>query len=147
MLFKKYLLALVTVLYCSLTGAQGHQLVEKKIRQLENDVVQAILRSDTTALNNLWTPDFLVNTPRNNIANGKAAVFTIQQAGLINYSTFERTIEQIRIHGRVVVTMGSEQYTTAGSAAAPVRRRFTNVWMKQGREWRQVARHASVICE
>src|SRR5687768_12161378 len=118
MLLKKFLSALVAVLYSFIGYAQEQQAVESEIRRLENEVVQAILRSDTARLKQLWAPEFLVNTPRNNVANGRAAVLEIQRAGLIHYNAFERTIEQILVRGQMAITMGSEWYTSSANAAA-----------------------------
>lgn len=143
---RKVCLPAFILFLCSLVAAAQDRSEETRIRQLEEQVVQAILRSDTNLMKQLWAPEFLVNTPRNNIANGRAAVLEIQKTGLINYSSFEKTVEQVLIKGAVAIAMGSEWHTFSGNSVI-IRRRFTNIWMKEGDRWRQVARHASVICE
>ncbi|MET0242914.1 MAG: hypothetical protein ABW174_05585 [Flavitalea sp.] len=52
----------------------------------------------------------LVTTPRNTIADGRSAVFQNQKAGLIDYSSFTRSIEKILIKNKVVITMGTEVF-------------------------------------
>ena len=93
----------------------------------------------------------MVNTPRNDVAENRDVVFQKQQAGLINYSSFERVVENIQIQKDFVVTMGYETFVSrtdipGAKAGVPVKRRFTNVWMKQNDKWVQIARHASIIC-
>jgi ketosteroid isomerase-like protein len=133
---------------CSSQNVHG---VASVIRKLEQTVVQAILDADSTTLKKVWAPEFLVNTPRNDIAKGRDAVLQNQKIGLINYSSFERIIEDIQIQGTVVITMGYETFTSrsdipGAKAGQNVKRRFTNVWMRKKGNWLQVARHASIIC-
>ncbi|WP_345249360.1 nuclear transport factor 2 family protein [Nibrella saemangeumensis] len=126
--------------------------IEAEIRQLEQTVVTAILNADTTTLKQVWVPEFLVNNPRNDISVNRAAVLQTQKAGLINYSTFDRVIEQMQVQGDVVITMGHETFVSrndipGAKAGQPYKRRFTNIWMKKKGKWQQIARHASIICQ
>lgn len=156
-LFNKYVFMrqllgfLVLVALALQTEAQTKDSLETTIRQLEQQVVNGIVKADSNLLKTLWAPEFLVNTPRNTIAKDRQAVFEIQKAGLINYSRFERTIEAIQILDNAVLTMGSEVIVSrndipGAKAGQPVKRRFTNIWIKQNGRWVQTARHASVIC-
>jgi hypothetical protein len=146
------LILLMILFMVPLTGdAQKNALIESEIRRLEQMAVDAVLASDSNALKKIWAPEFMVTTPRNEIAKDRAAVFMNQKKGFINYSSFERIIEEIRIHKNVVVTMGYEVFVPKtdlpeGKAGQSVKRRFTNVWMKKKGVWQQVARHASIIC-
>ena len=64
------------------------------------------------------------------------------QGGIINFSSFERTIKFMRI---------TEDFDTLKPIGNPplagqtVRRRFTHIWKKEGDAWRLWARHANVI--
>ncbi|MGI8600383.1 MAG: hypothetical protein ACR2KB_14110 [Chitinophagaceae bacterium] len=47
--------------------------------------------------------------------------------------------------------MGAETFISRADiadakAGQPVKRRFTNVWMKKNGKWQQTGRHASIIC-
>ena len=131
--------------------AQKHTMIEMEISRLEQMGVNGILEADTNLLKKLWAPEFMVNTPRNNIAKNRDAVFQNQKIGLIDYSSFERNVEEIRVHKNVVITMGNEVFVSRvdlpeAKAGVAVKRRFTNVWMKKKGDWKQVGRHASVIC-
>jgi hypothetical protein len=148
---RQHLLTILLLVAAHLCAAQDNKTIETTIKALEQKAVKGILQSDTALLKEVWAPEFLVNTPRNNIANGRSAVFQNQRAGLINYSAFERVVEQVLVQKDMVITMGHETYTPGqdlpeAREGQPVKRRFTNVWMRQGGQWLQVARHASIIC-
>lgn len=148
---KKMILLSLTLLLINHLSGQKSTYATAAIRQNEQLVVQAILDGDTNKLKQLWAPEFLVNTPRNVVANGRDAVFQVQRQGLLNYATFERVIESLLIRKKVAITMGHETYTgrtdlPEAKAGVPVKRRFTNVWVKQRGKWVQVGRHASVLC-
>lgn len=134
-----------------LTYGQSTSKLEVEIRKLEHSVVTAILKADTNTLKQFWAKEFLVNTPRNDIAANRDAVLKIQKAGMIDYSTFEKVIEHMQFQKNIVVTMGHETFVSKNDAPGvkaglPYKRRFTNVWMKKKGKWQQIARHASIIC-
>ena len=135
-----------------LSGGQSTAKTEAEIRKLEQTVVTAILNADTNTLKQVWAPEFLVNNPRNSISLNRDAVLQTQKAGMINYSSFERVIEQIQFLKDIVITMGHETFVSrndipGAKAGQTYKRRFTNVWMKKKGKWLQMARHASIICE
>lgn len=150
---KKNILA-VLILF-SVTGntfGQREKNIETEIRALEQMVTTAILNGDTATLIKVWAPEFLVNNPRNSITGNRDSVLILQKAGLLNYSRFERVTERIQFQKKLVITMGlelivSRQDIPGVKAGEVYRRRFTNVWMKKSGKWKQIARHASIICQ
>ncbi|HTE23557.1 nuclear transport factor 2 family protein [Flavitalea sp.] len=146
------ILFIASMLTCNLSYSQDNTNLEKTIRMLEQKVIQGILDNDTLELKKLWAPEFMVNTPRNNVAPNRDSVFKIQLAGMIDYKSFERKIEQIQFQDNIVITMGSEVYVpkndlSGAKAGQTVNRRFTNIWKNNNGNWQQIARHASVICK
>lgn len=146
-------LAAVAVVATSLASAQSakrnHEL-EQEIRKLELAEAEAVLRSDLATLETLWSEDFTVNAPSNQIGKGKQAIVGLVRAGIIKYSSFVREIESVLVHGDTVIVMGLETVKPIGSAPGAgqtLRRRFTNIWMKRKGQWRLTARHANVICQ
>ncbi|WP_407527940.1 nuclear transport factor 2 family protein [Lacibacter sp. MH-610] len=126
--------------------------LETEIKVLEQKIVTAILNNDTNSLKQLWAEEYLVNNPRNNISPNRDAVLQTQKAGMINYSHFERIIEQMQFQKNLVITMGYETFVSrndipGAKAGQMYKRRFTNIWMLNDGRWQQIARHASIICE
>ncbi|HET9278124.1 MAG TPA: nuclear transport factor 2 family protein [Flavitalea sp.] len=146
---KKTLILGALLFTFSLIEAQSKSDIENLIRDLETKSVKAILDGDTNTLKKMWAPEFIVNTPRNDVAENRDAVLLIQKTGLINYSSFTRTIEKIQIQEDVVITMGYETYIPKENlpqAGQTIKRRFINVWMNKNGQWQHIARQASIIC-
>ena len=135
-----------------LSNGQSTAKTEAEIKKLEQRVVKAILNADTNTLKQVWAPEFLVNNPRNDISTNRDAVLKTQKSGMIDYSTFERVIEQMQFQKDIVITMGYETFVSrndipGAKAGQAYKRRFTNIWMNQKGRWQQIARHASIICQ
>ena len=129
-------------------AAQERDDRESSIRALEEQERQAVLHSDTDALQKLWSPVMIVNNPQSTITPDREAVLTLVRDGFIKYSSFERTIEAVRFHGDLAIVMGAEKVEPIGrnpKAGQQVKRRFTNIWSRTGSTWQVIARHANVI--
>ncbi len=121
---------------------------EAAIRSLEERVRSDVLNQDTLALMSVWSEHFVVNAPANRVAPDRRAVFDLIRQGMIHYSSFEATIEHIRVDGDLAIVMGAETVRPIGKsplAGQTVKRRFTHLWRKDAGSWRLIARHANVI--
>ena len=146
---KLILLAIgVLILGASSTSGQSTQqkaAIEQEIRKLDIAHAEAVLRGDLAALDKLWTEDFRVNNPFNEIDKADRI-----RTGAVTYSSFVRVPESVLIHGDTVIVMGGETVVPKGNspdAGKTIKRRYTNIWMKRKGQWRLVARHASVVCQ
>lgn len=145
------LIVLAVVLTFTATGLASAQsakqkaLIEQEIRRLDRAHADAILRADQVALDKLWTEDFRVNNPFNEVDKADRI-----RSGVVTYSSFVREPEAVLIHGDTVIVMGREIVVPKGNspdAGKTINRRYTNIWMKRWGQWRLIARHANVICE
>ncbi|MBL0131149.1 MAG: nuclear transport factor 2 family protein [Chitinophagaceae bacterium] len=59
--------------------AQDNSKTEAEIRALEQTGAKAILKGDTNTLKQLWAPEFLVNTPRNEVTGTRDSILLIQK--------------------------------------------------------------------
>lgn len=126
-------------------NAKHKAAIEQEIRRLDLAHADAILRGDLAAVDKIWTEDFIVNNPFNEIDKANRI-----RTGAVTYSSFVRVPEAIVIHGDTVIVMGREEVVPKGAspdAGKTINRRYTNIWMKRQGKWRLVARHASVICQ
>jgi ketosteroid isomerase-like protein len=129
----------------SAQSAKQKSLIEKEIRRLDLVHADAILRGDLPALDKLWTKDFVVNNPFNEVDKANRI-----RNGAVTYSSFIREPESVVIHGETAIVMGREEVVPKGSspdAGKTIHRRYTNIWMKRQGRWRLIARQASVICQ
>lgn len=126
-------------------SAKQNDSIEQEIRKLELAHADAVLRGDLAALDKIWTKDFKVNNPFNEIDKADRI-----RTGAVTYSSFVREVESVQVHGNTVIVMGRETVVPKGNspdAGNTINRRYTNIWMKRDGKWRLIARHASVICQ
>jgi ketosteroid isomerase-like protein len=116
---------------------------EAEVRAREEENRIAFLAADIPVLTRLWTDDFLVNSPVNEV-NDKARTLELLEAGRIRHLSLTVRIERMVRHGDVVVVMGSDAVTDPPHVTVS-HRRFTNLWRLEGGAWRCFARHASVF--
>lgn len=124
------------------------RLDEELVRSLDDQERRAVLDRDVNALERLWSADFTVNAPNNQVAVSRSQVIGMVQQGVIHYSSFERTVEFVRVADGVGIVMGAETVKPiekAPLAGRTVTRRFTNIWRKEAGTWRLYARHANVV--
>ena len=142
------LLAVLTILTPALVSAQTEKqklVIEKEIRKLDLAHADAVLRGDLAAMDKIWTKDFKVNNPFNEVDKADRI-----RTGAVTYSSFVRVAESVQVHGDTVIVMGHEEVVPKGnspSAGKTINRRYTNIFMKRSGKWRLIARHASVICQ
>lgn len=142
------LLLLLLLLIIGAHGrAFGQQAVVAEITKLDNLEREAVIKADTAALLRLWSPDIIINNPQSKISTLAQVMGRIRH-GLIDYTSFDRTIEKISVKGDVVVVMGQEVLTPEKKAdyvGKTVTRRFTNVWMRNAGTWHLIARQSTVV--
>ena len=148
----KYIFLLACTISIFLANAQDNSKTEAEIRRLEQSGATAILNGDTNTLKQIWAPEFLVNTPRNQVTETRDSILLIEKAGMLDYSTYEKVIERMQFQKNIVITMGHETIVAKNDtrilkAGQVYKRRFTNIWMKKNGKWQLIARHASLICQ
>jgi len=142
---KNILLIFILVSFAFCCNAQKHD--ETLIRRLENAEKEAILQGDTIALMKLMSAQIVVQNPENTIIRYDQVMDRIKK-GKINYTSFNRTIENIAFIKNIAIVMGSETIIPKSSSPQTdkvITRRFTNVWMKENKTWQLTARQATII--
>ena len=93
--------------------------------------------------------DITVNHPTNRIVVGKKELFELIKMGTIRYTSFTRTQTKFLFYKDMVVVMGTEiviPAKAAPNAGKKLKRRYTNIWMKnQQGNWQLVIRHANNV--
>ena len=145
---KKLIITLSALLNVVCIYAQTSK-AEIEIRNLEEKERIAMLNHDTTTLQKMWAVDFTVNAPFNRVLLSRKELMDMVNKGNIRFTSFSRNIEQIVVKKDIAVTMGSEQVVFTGNAphaGQTIKRRFTNIWLKQNGVWRVTFRHANNLC-
>jgi len=140
-------LALISLFVLITVNSSTQQTDEATIRKLENAEREAILKGDTTMLSELMSTQIVVQNPENAIVDFKKIMSRIKD-GKINYFSFERRIDNIAFVGNIAIVMGLETLIPQGdtpNAKKTVKRRFTNIWMKEKDIWKLTVRQATII--
>ena len=120
---------------------------ETEIRKLEDAQREAFLKKDTATLFKIFSPNFVVNAPTNKITTLQDLKMLIQK-GEVDMEVFERVTEKVTFTENIAIAMGNETLHPAGkmpNTGKTVKRRYTNIWMKNGKTWQLVARQATII--
>lgn len=126
--------------------ARSATTTEDEIRVLDAREAAAMLAADLATLELLWSSDFIVNAPDDEVKS-RDQVLQAVRASRIRYSAFQRTVERVVVRGEYAITMGGEIVTPAGDrpdAGQSVTRRYSHVWHEKDGVWVLVARHANV---
>jgi hypothetical protein len=115
---------------------------EDEIRNLENQEKNAMLKSDTTALFQLWSDRLVINTAEGKVRNIADLKDTFRE-GAPSPSDFNRIIDKITISENVAVVMGYETQNSVSGTHDVSGGRYTDVWMKEGNSWKLTARQAA----
>lgn len=119
---------------------------EQTVRALDRQEADAVLRGDFATVERLWASDLIVNNPFNQVVQGASGPI---RTGALTYSSFVREVESVQVLDNTVIVMGRETVVPkddSPDAGRTIHRRYTNVWVRRGGEWRLTARHANVIC-
>lgn len=121
--------------------------VPTQIRQLNAREVDGLMHRDVKALAPLWADEFVVTNPYNKFI-AKEDVLKFVKSGFLQFKSYDRQIEYLRIYGGTAIVAGHETVAWAGTmplAGKTSLLRFTAVWMKRGARWQEVARHANIV--
>jgi ketosteroid isomerase-like protein len=129
-------------------GAGATSQVEAEMRELDQIQAKAWLERDQAALERLWSPEFVLQAPSNQILTREGVFREMQTPRLAGgLESMERTVERVRQFGDIVISMGVDRpVNKTGPTAGVVRtQRYTNVWRREGNTWRVIARHAHLL--
>lgn len=120
--------------------------IRTRIEANNQAVGHAIGTMDFAALEKLWAPGMVVNSPGNNILT-REQVFTAMREDKLRYASARTVPEAFFVSKDIAIEMGHDDVVLANGpmAAKPLTRRFTNVWKKTGESWVQIARQATYV--
>ena len=137
-------LMLLIVCLSGTTFCFGQSKDELEVRALEKSWSELLDKSDTTALRQIWSKDYIVNNPAGKIITGNDIIGFIRNGQ--RFPSYEKTIESIKFSENIAIVMGKEvsqpQKDKSGKEQTIVRR-FTNIWLKSKKSWKLVARQAT----
>lgn len=142
---KRFASAIFALVVTTVLHAQAPN-VRREVGMASAAVGRAIESNDFAALEKLWSPKFVVNSPANKVI-GRDEVFAAMKRGELKYTDLHTTVERMDVFGDIVTVMGQETYrpTFGPENGKLLTRRFTNVWQKSPEGWVMIARQATVM--
>lgn len=121
--------------------------VDSGLQAANDREVAAFMATDRAALAALWSNDFLVTNPLNQVATKEQVLGMVDQ-GMLSFKSYNRRIEHVQRYREFAIVIGSETVEWSGKmplAGRPRDLRFTAVWRMSKRGWQEVARHANIL--
>lgn len=148
--FRTITLVAAAMLWPSAADARGDGgLAALTKLDLEQKVMVAT--ADVDGLAALSAPELTINAPTGRVLT-RDQFLAMMRNGQIGAEQFERTVESVKFSGNIGVVMGSEIFTPTAQSelgktygAVPLKRRYTNVYVRRHGAWRWFARHANVV--
>ena len=124
---------------------------EEEFKRLHAYEVSIVLSGDVKAWDEFYPEDHIVTNPFNQLIDKKVVLERVRE-NIIRYKSYEKKIEYLCVYKETAVVAGVEISLPADDANRPdagkmTRRRFTETWIKRGKQWRKVARHVSTIAD
>jgi Domain of unknown function (DUF4440) len=144
-LFTPFVMSVLLGLTYNVSLAQEDK--ELEIRKLENIEGEAWVKKDSMTLFKLFAPELVVYSPLNNVIN-LAILKKLIRAGKVDISSSEKKIEKVSFIRDMAVVMGSDIVKPQGAmdnAGKTVTRRYTDIWIYDGADWRLTIRQATII--
>src|SRR6187200_1378769 len=117
--------------------------VEEAIRKLDNERIQAQIHADATALDRIYSADFIGVGPSGTVRT-KPQVISDFTSGDLKFQSISTDEVQVRVYENAAVETGlSTMVGQDKGKTVPRDTRFTRVWVKQQGRWRLVANHYS----
>jgi hypothetical protein len=121
------------------------------LAKLDLEQKNMVAKADADRLAALASPGLTINAPTNRVLT-REQFLAMMRNGEIGAEDFERTVESVTVSGDVGVVMGSEVFTPTlkselglSYGAVPLKRRYTNIYVRDHGSWRWLARHANVV--
>jgi hypothetical protein len=119
--------------------------IKSKIKELEKIEAAAFVNQNYACLDSLWSPDFIVNSAKNVIEHNAEEIKHLLKTGVIRNAALERTVEEVLVKKDMAISLGGEVVTSMQGKVA--KRRYINIWIKSGKQWKIIASQHSIIAE
>lgn len=111
-------------------------VAENTVLDLEERECVAMIKRDTSALRQLWSRDFTMDNPANEVM--------VSANPLPFYVSMHRMIEQLWASDHNFISVTGEETVqvlkSKGTPAPPEKRKFRHIWSNQGGKWKLTSR-------
>lgn len=121
--------------------------VQDQIKQLEEKRNQAILHSDTAALERMTSADYTFTNGQGRLMK-ESEILDGFKSGAIKFESRELSDLDVRVHGSTAIVTGKvTQKATESGRDTSGQNRFTRVYVKEKGRWVSIAAQATPIAQ
>lgn len=114
--------------------------IKARILKLERQRYDLMVKRDVATLEGLIAED-LTYVHSSGVSENKAQFLAATEKS--TYASIEPKSEDVRLYGKTAIVSGIADFKMQNGAVNTLR--FTNVYVKDGKQWKLAARHASKI--
>jgi ketosteroid isomerase-like protein len=119
--------------------------VEDQIKKLEQDWVQATLKSGPVAVDQYEADDIITTGPGGRVTD-KAQDKADLRSGDLKIQSMELSDMRVRVYGNTAMAAGSNTFNGAYKGQEiSGKYRITDAWVKRNGKWQVVATHSSKV--
>ncbi|HEY6184393.1 MAG TPA: nuclear transport factor 2 family protein [Terriglobales bacterium] len=119
--------------------------IERVIRQLDHERIQAQINADVAALDRIYADDFIGVGPSGAVRT-KPQVISDFKSHELKFQSITTDEVQVRVYGSTAVETGrSTMIGQDKGKAVPRDNRFSRVWVKRQGHWQLVLNHYSTL--
>jgi uncharacterized protein (TIGR02246 family) len=149
---KNFVMAALVLTVTSFAFGQGQRArrsekrsVDREIRQVDRERIQAQISADAAALDRIYANDFIGIGPSGTVRR-KPQVIADFTSGDLKFQSITTDDVQVRVYGNTAVETGRSTMTGQDKGkAVPRDNRFTRVWIRHHGRWLLVANHYSLL--
>jgi ketosteroid isomerase-like protein len=117
------------------------------IWKLEQEWAAALVKVDMAVINRITSPEWTLTTPEGRVVP-KAETDRALLAGDVKFMSFKIDELKVRVYGHVAIVHGLEtEKSSSFGEAGSGRYRFTDVFIKEGGQWKCYATHTSKVAD
>jgi ketosteroid isomerase-like protein len=150
-IFCKSTIVLAAILLSPSAAIAHDDAARAALTKLDLEQKAMVAGADVDGLATLSAPELTINAPTGRVLT-RAQFLAMMRNGQIGAEQFERTVESVTVSGDTGIVMGSEVFTPTAQSelgrtygVVPLKRRYTNIYVRERGSWRWFARHANVV--
>lgn len=129
-------------------NAWDNDAAVQEVLKIRQKAILAMTTTGPTPETDRYSSTFVANTPGGGVVNGPQMQAAFAR-GSVRYAAVEMKLDYAGSHGPDMVVLMGEEIVVPGvgarNAGERIRRRFTDIFRKEGGEWRHDVRHSAVI--
>jgi ketosteroid isomerase-like protein len=129
----------------SKTASDDSVAAEQQVKRLEQQVRTAVIKGDTSVLEQYLSDDYVGIDPNGQVADKSRTIQDLKN-GAVKYTAIDVTEERVRMYGDTGIYTGQANVRMAINGQPQTAEvRATIVWVKQGGQWKRASFQATRV--